>query len=259
MEIETLIYCELRINCYELTAMPFSYYTLLLFIVFFSGLSIFLFKKLSTRFLKMLLSFSGAYLFALSVLHLIPEVYASPIKYIGAYVLIGFLLQIILEVFSEGIEHGHIHVHKHNANVFPLAMMIGLCVHSFLEGMPLVQKFNDSGTQTSLLFGIILHHIPVALALMSMLLQSHISKNAAVFYLLLFALMAPLGAYSSQLISDNTLKELSGFFDRIMAVVIGIFLHISTTILLENDKEHRFNYYKLIIILLGAGLAFVTL
>jgi len=239
--------------------MPIYYYAILLFTVFFSGMTIFLFKKLSQQFLKMLLSFSGAYLFGLCVLHLIPEVYDSSIKWIGAFVLVGFLLQIILEVFSQGIEHGHIHIHKTHAHAFPLAMIIGLCVHSFLEGMPLVQKFANSSTQKSLLFGITLHHIPVALALMSMLLQSHISKNGAVFYLLLFALMAPLGAFTSQLINDSTMKELSGFFDCIMAVVIGIFLHISTTILFENDKDHRFNYFKLIIILLGAGLAFLSL
>lgn len=238
--------------------MPYYYYVILMATVFLSGLSIFLFRQLSQRLLKMLLSFSGAYLFALSVLHLIPEVYASSVKQIGAWVLVGFFVQIILEVFSQGIEHGHIHVHKHHAHAFPLAMMIGLCVHSFLEGMPLVQRFDDATTQASLLFGITLHHIPVALALMSMLLQSHISRNAAVLYLFLFAMMAPLGAFSSQLISDNTMQELSGFFDCIMAVVIGIFLHISTTILFENDKEHHFNYYKLLIILLGAGLAFLT-
>lgn len=239
--------------------MPLSYYFLLVTTVFFSGLFVFYSKTLSQRFLKMLLSFSGAYLFALSVLHLIPEVYSSSIKWIGAFVLIGFLLQIVLEIFSEGIEHGHIHVHKHHEHAFPLAMMIGLCVHSFLEGMPLVQTFSDQSTQTSLLFGIILHHIPVALALTSMLMQSNISKSAVLFYLFLFSMMAPLGAFATELISERTLKELSGFFDCMMAVVIGIFLHISTTILFENDKDHRFNYYKLIIIILGASLAFLTI
>jgi zinc and cadmium transporter len=239
--------------------MPLFYYAILFFTVFISGLGIFLFKKLSQGFLKMLLAFSGAYLFGLCVMHLIPEVYSSSVKLIGGYVLIGFLLQIILEIFSEGIEHGHIHVHKNHAQAFPLAMILGLCIHSFLEGMPLIQSFAASSTQLSLLFGITLHHIPVAIALMSMLLQSHVSKKAAVLYLLIFALMAPLGAFTSQLISDNTMKELSGYFDCIMAVVIGIFLHISTTILFENDKEHRFNYYKLVIIILGAGLAFLSL
>jgi zinc and cadmium transporter len=239
--------------------MPLLHYALLLFSVFLSGLSIFLFKKLSRQFLKMLLAFSGAYLFALCVLHLIPEVYSSEVQWIGAYVLLGFFIQIILEVLSQGIEHGHIHVHADHAHAFPLSMMLGLCIHSFLEGMPLVQTFGGKTTQSSLLFGIILHHIPVALALMSMLMQSHISKTAAIIYLFLFAMMAPLGAFTSEAISGSTMKELSGYFDRIMAVVIGIFLHISTTILFENDKDHRVNYLKLLIILLGAGLAFLSL
>jgi zinc and cadmium transporter len=239
--------------------MPILSYLLLTVIVFTSGLSLFVFKKINATFLKLLLSFSAAYLFAISVLHLIPEVYASADKYIGLYVLIGFLLQIVLEIFSEGIEHGHVHIHKDHMHAFPLAMMIGLCIHSFLEGMPLVQTFDDSTTQYSLLTGIILHHVPVAIALMSMLIASGISKPAAVLYLLLFALMAPLGALTSQLISENTFKELSHFFDKIMAVVIGIFLHISTTILFESYEEHRFNYLKLLIILLGAGLAMMTL
>jgi zinc transporter ZupT len=138
-------------------------------------------------------------------------------------------------------------------------MILGLSIHSFLEGMPLVQQFNDATTQNSLLTGIILHHIPVALALMSMLLASGISKTSAVLYLFLFASMAPLGALTSEYISLHTIKELSGFFDKMMAVVIGIFLHISTTILFESYEEHRFNYYKLLIILLGAGLAIMTL
>src|SRR6185503_9265796 len=130
-------------------------------------------------------------------------------------------------------------------HAFPLAMMIGLCIHSFLEGMPLVQNFTNESTLRSLLAGIILHHIPVAIALMSMLMQSGISRNSAILYLLLFASMAPLGAFTSQLISDNTARELSSFFDRVMAMVIGIFLHISTTILFESYEEHRYNYLKL--------------
>src|SRR5688572_19972355 len=120
--------------------MPILSYILLTIIVFTSGLTLFLFKKINATFLKLLLSFSAAYLFAISLLHLIPEVYASQDKYIGLFVLIGFFLQIILEIFSEGIEHGHVHIHKEHLHSFPLAMMVGLCIHSFLEGMPLVQQ-----------------------------------------------------------------------------------------------------------------------
>jgi len=239
--------------------MPYIAYFLLWFTVMASGISVFFFSGIKRQVLKLLLAFSGAYLFALCMLHLIPEVYHSPSVNIGIYILIGFFLQVALEIFSEGIEHGHMHIHKHQKNAFPLALILGLCIHSFLEGMPLVQHFSDKKIQNSLLAGIILHHIPVAIALMSMLLDSGIKKSSALFYLTLFALMAPLGAVLSNLISANTISNLSSYFDKIMALVIGIFLHISTTILFESSEQHRFNYYKLITILLGAGLALATL
>jgi len=241
--------------------MPLPAYLLLWITVVLSGGTVFFFSGIRKRVLKLLLAFSGAYLFALCVIHLIPEVYSSPVKNIGIYVLAGFFLQVALEIFSEGIEHGHIHIHihKHQQQAFPFALMVGLCVHSFLEGMPLVQQFSDEKTRNSLLAGIILHHIPVAIALTSMLLESGIKKGGALFYLILFACMAPFGAITSNLLSETAVTNISNFFDQVMALVIGIFLHISTTILFESSEEHRFNYYKLATIILGAGLALISL
>jgi hypothetical protein len=43
-----------------------------------------------------------------------------------------------------------------------------------------------------------------------------------------------------------------------MAVVIGIFMHISTTILFETSDVHRFNYAKLGAIGLGTGLGILS-
>ena len=236
---------------------PLSYFLLFITIIL-SGSSVFLFKKVSPGFLKLLLSFSGAFLFALTVLHLIPEVYHSSDTSIGMFILLGFFIQIILEFFSQGIEHGHIHIHKKQNAAFPYGIMLGLCLHSYLEGMPLVQHFSESGTQRSLLAGIILHHIPVAIALMTMFLQSGLNKKAAVMYLTLFALMAPMGALTGNFISQSGFQNSPHLFDITMAVVIGIFLHISTTILFESNEDHRFNYLKLLIIALGAGLAMLS-
>jgi zinc transporter ZupT len=253
--------------------MPIVYYLILIVAVTLGGLAFFFFGQLPKKTLKLLLNFSAAYLFALSVLHLIPEVYASPVKNIGVFVIIGFFLQIVLETMSEGIEHGHIHVHKNHAHAlaekshsknasanlrFPLAMMVGLCIHSFLEGMPLAQHYADANIQRSLLGGIILHHIPVALALVSMLVDSGISKRAVIFYLFVFVIMAPAGAFAGETLNAQLATNLASVFDRLMAVVIGIFLHISTTILFESDEQHHFNYFKLIIIFLGAGLAYLV-
>lgn len=225
--------------------------------VVISGSAYFLFREPSQRMLKLLLSFSGAYLFAISVLHLMPEVYANKGAGIGAWIMAGFFLQIILEYFSEGIEHGHVHIHHHHDHsAFPLSMMISLSLHSFLEGMPLSANLNDAHHlhEHSLLYGIILHHIPVAFALVSMLHASGISRKMSFFYLIVFAAMAPLGALAGEMLQHNEISFITAFADQIMAIVIGIFLHISTTILFESGSDHRFNLYKIVAILTGGLL-----
>ena len=231
-------------------------YILLFLSVIISGTSV-LFINISSKNLKLLLSFSGAYLFAICALHLIPEIYLSGSPNIGIYILIGFFAQILLEFFSEGIEHGHIHIHSHAGHAFPYAMMIGLSIHSFLEGMPLANL--GTGSHNFLLTGIVMHNIPIAIALMTMLLKSHINKQKAIMWLVVFALITPMGTLTSYAIGENIIGNFSSYFDRIMAVVIGIFLHISTTILFESSENHRFNLIKFIVILLGAGIAIASL
>lgn len=244
--------------------MSLGIYFSVFFSVIVSGLSVLLIK-INSKTLKLILSFSGAFLFAISVLHLIPEIYKIEAGNAGIYILIGFFAQILMEFFSEGIEHGHIHVHKdhHHHNAFPVSIMLALSIHSFIEGMPLANNMFDHALDSdhhhignSLLTGIIFHNIPIAVSLMSMLLQSGISKTRAVLWLLFFALMTPLGTFTSYLIGSE-IPSLSVYFSRIMAVVVGIFLHISTTILFESSENHRFNLLKFITILIGASVAFV--
>lgn len=238
--------------------MNYLMYVLLFLSVLASGMSV-LFININSKSLKLFLSFSGSFLFAISVLHLIPELYSAGTSDIGIYILIGFFAQILLEFFSEGIEHGHIHIHReeHGKNVFPFAMMLGLSIHSFLEGMPLADL--TTAAHRSLLTGIILHNIPIAIALMTMLLQSNVSKQKTIFWLFVFAFITPLGAFTSHAIGNNVIGNFSAYFDRIMAVVVGIFLHISTTILFESSENHRFNLIKFLVILMGAGIAIVGL
>lgn len=237
----------------------FNLYIMVFASVIISGLTV-LFFKINSKALKLILSFSGAFLFAISVLHLIPEIYKSETENVGIYILIGFFAQILMEFFSEGIEHGHIHVHKNHHNAFPLSIMIALSVHSFIEGMPLANNMFTAHSHEhhhagdSLLTGIILHNIPIAIALMSMLLESGLTKTRAVLWLLFFALMTPLGTFTSYLIGSE-IPYISIYFNKIMAVVVGIFLHISTTILFESSDNHRFNLIKFITILIGASVA----
>lgn len=227
-------------------------FLILFFSAFLGGLSIFLVKNDKSQLLKLILSFSGSYLFAITVLHLIPDAYhGSDSHEIGIYILIGFLFQVFLEQFSEGIEHGHIHKH-HHSSAFPYGIMISLCLHAFLEGMPLAKDQHNE-----LIFGISLHHIPAAFALASILLQNHIKKLPLIIFLGLFAIMAPLGYWVSLGLSNGSLGGVEAYFNKIMGIVIGIFLHISTTILFESSADHKINKRKMLAVLLGIAIALI--
>jgi|TARA_R110002111_G_scaffold132152_1_gene197744 zinc transporter ZupT len=201
-------------------------------------------KKQKSIYTKLLLSFSGAFLLALTLFDLLPEVYHHiDAKLTGLYIMCGILLQIILEFFSKGAEHGHVHVHQED-NEFPWLLFISLCIHSFLEGFP-IHQHND------MVYGVLIHKIPIAILITAFLLQSNYSKLQVVSFLVVFAAMTPLGTYIS-----NHSSVMVNYVDVINAFVIGIFLHISTTILFESGEGHKFNLSKLLAICLGILIAY---
>lgn len=231
----------------------------LFFPVVLSGLSIFVFKT-GTKSLKLITAFSGAYLLAISFLEILPEIYHSSVSVstIGIFILLGFFIQLILDFITKGVEHGHQHEeHHHESNISPIPVVIGVCIHSFLEGMPLSDGFNIPELKNTLLTGIVIHNIPISLVLMSLLMQSKIKNSTAVILLFVFAFSAPLGTFASYVVGKEFFVNIDYFFSFIMAIVVGIFLHISTTILFEADNNHKFNWLKLIVIIIGAFSAFL--
>jgi len=196
----------------------------------------------------LLLSFSGAYLLSVTFLELIPKVYTTATNGIGGYILAGLLLQLVLDFFSKGAEHGHVHLQKES--VLPWPLLISLCIHALMEGLPL------SGEQAGhehLLWAVVIHKIPVAIILGSFFVQSGFSKTTAVVFLSIFSLMSPLGS-----LAGEHLSILGDYSQEINAVVIGVFLHISTIILFESAKEHQFNGYKFLAILSGMLVALLV-
>ncbi len=57
---------------------------------------------------------------------------------IGYYVLGGFFGQLILEVFSQGVEHGHVHHNTAHDGQVPFLLLFSLVIHSFMEGSILI-------------------------------------------------------------------------------------------------------------------------
>ena len=194
---------------------------------------------------KLLLSFSGAFLLALTLFELLPEVYNHlDTKLTGLYIMCGIVLQIVLELFSNGAEHGHVHIHKDETN-FPWLLFISLCIHSFLEGFP-IHEHNE------MVYGVLIHKIPIAALVSMFLFQSNYSKLQIATFLIVFAAMTPLGTFISY-----TWEAFANYAHIINAIVIGIFFHISTTILFESSDGHKFNLSKFVAIILGVGIAYM--
>ena len=202
-------------------------------------------KKRTSKNTKLLLSFSGAFLLAITLFELLPEVYHHlEGKLTGLLIMVGIVLQLFLESLSKGAEHGHLHINKDNTS-FPWLLFISLCIHSFLEGFP-IHQHND------MVYGVLVHKIPIAMLITGFLLDSKFSKLQIIGFLTVFALMTPLGT-----IISNNVSSLANYTDYINAIVIGIFFHIATIILFESDKGHKFNLAKLATIIVAVGLAYL--
>ncbi len=231
------------------------YFALFIVVVVATGGLVVFYQPKNMGFSKLLLSFSGAYLFALIFSHLLPEIYSDGSWDIGLYILAGFLLQLALDFISKGIEHGHAHYH---GTSFPLSIFIGLCLHSFFEGMPIIQTGGEETMHVNyaLIWGIMIHKLPITIVLAG-LLKQQFSALKSMGFIFIFAITLPLGSLTNMNI-ENLLADSAHFEHIVLAVVVGMMLHVSTTILYETDEGHKFNYKKVISILLGFIIAFFT-
>lgn len=223
-------------------------------ITFASGVIAYYAQRKSTISVNLFLVFSGAFLLATCILHLLPEIFEHQEINVAPFVLAGFFLQILIDYISKGVEHGHIHKPAKRTS-FPYLIYLGLCLHEFAEGMPLSGIDAELVNLSPLFWGVMLHKIPIAIILSTLLLAYKVRSFLIVVALFFFALMTPLGSITGSLISEYAGPDYLMYF---LAASTGIFLHISTVILFESSKEHRFNLVKFLCIIAG-GLLTVLL
>ncbi|MEN9394174.1 MAG: hypothetical protein RL362_395 [Bacteroidota bacterium] len=232
----------------------------LFFIAILGGGVLLLGRKITPSQMKLLLAFSAAYLLALTFLHLLPEVMEGHADGIGFYILLGFLLQIVLDYFSQGIEHGHAHIHEHTGARFYWMVTISLWIHAFIEGMPFGASedmhvghahHHDHDHEHSLLVGIAFHKFTESFVFASLLLHLLKSKAKAWGALVMFAMIAPIGALIFHYTNGLAFLQMEHALSVVMALLIGIILHVATTILFESEEGHRFNRMKFLVIILG--------
>lgn len=196
--------------------------------------------------LKLLLTFSGAFLLSTTVFELLPDVYSNlDAKSTGVLILAGVILQNILEFFSKGAEHGHLHHHGETNKTFPWFLFLSLGIHAFLEGFPI-------SAHLTVVYGVFVHKIPVAILIVSYLFISKLPKLQVLMFLTVFSLLTPLGTlFAESIVLSNHLIH------SINALVVGMFFHIATIILFEADEGHQFNINKISAIVVAVLIAYV--
>ena len=148
--------------------------------------------------------------------------------------------------------------------MIPFGVILALGIHALFEGMPLGNQLAGGDIATShhhhheddfsLLLGLVFHRIPVAIALMTLLHERGLKPSLSWLILIAFAVISPIG----MAVGYYGHNVLEGFnLDIVLAIVVGMFLHISTTIIFETSENHKFNFIKLLSILFGFGLAYL--
>ena len=197
------------------------------------------------KFAKNLLVVSAGFLITICLNEVFPEVYSGDNNHIGLWVIGGVLLQMLLENLTKGFEHGHFHHHTEGKNILPLALIIGLFIHAFLEGIPLA---NEKEVLSPYLTGILVHNIPISFILGAFLVKNKKFSASAFLIIAIFALASPFGLFLGQYFNPN----LEVYF---LALVGGIFLHISSVIIFESNKNHNVDWKKIGYVTLGVLLA----
>ena len=240
-------------------------------------------RHVSPKAMNYITIFGGAFLFASCFINLVPHMFLGDEPYrfvtsgihfkIAAAVMLGFLIQLLLEQLTKGAEHGHNHCpcceeekeaeehhhehhshsgHCHNDSVHPVAgLIIGLSIHAFLEGMPMIDL--DGDIHQGLLYGIVLHNIPIALVLIGLFMHNGYGFWRSFALLAIFAVMTPLGSLCNlYLMPDNEILQ-----SLLMGVVVGILLHVSVSILFVHD-HNNFSWAKFALILIAFTAAYFT-
>lgn len=257
-------------------------YVLLVVASLLSGCFLFVLEK-KPKTLKYISIFGGAFLLAVCFVHLLPEAFSEGAGHcghsahgmlqetehfcsshshehehahstgfpLGGFVLLGFLLQLLLELLSKGAEHGHLHKDDHSAHrsdyAAALMVLLGVSIHAFLEGFALV---SDGRMNYSLLFGVVLHNIPISMIVMSGFLKAGCSKGVSLAHLFVFAIMGVAGSLLSSQIA--TLQEHSA---QIMCFVVGILLHVCVSTLFDSTESHRYNFVRFAIVITAFAIA----
>jgi len=106
---------------------------------------------------------------------------------------------------------------------------------------------------------LVMHKVPVAMVLMAMMQEQHVPRKIAWWVLAAFGLSPLAGMLVFEGIVHGISAEWVVTFPACMqALVVGILLHIGTTVLFEAGEGHAFNPKKLAATCVGLAASLIA-
>jgi zinc and cadmium transporter len=193
--------------------------------------------------LTLLVSAGAGVLLGAAFVHMLPLAADSLGRAAGLPILAGFLAIFVLEQFFlvDPCEEVGCEVHG-----FGFAAFLGITFHSLIDGLAVGSSLIVPNLAPPVFLAIIIHKIPAAFSLCSILLLAGYSRGRALLHICGYSTATPIGAILSYVF-------LRGLNQEVIAVAIGVsagsFLAIATSDLLP--QLHREGAPR------GASLAFL--
>jgi zinc and cadmium transporter len=181
--------------------------------------------------LTLLVSAGAGVLLGAALIHMLPLTTESLGRSAGLPILAGFLAIFVLEQFFMVDPCDEVGCEVHS---FGFAAFLGITFHSFVDGIAVGSSLIVPKLAPPVLLAIVVHKIPAAFSLCSILLLAGYSRERALRHICGFSTATPIGAVLSYLFMRDLSQE-------VIAIAIGVsagsFLAIATSNLLP--RLHR--------------------
>ncbi len=207
-------------------------------------------EKLAKHLSLHMVSFAAGALLGAVFLDILPE--AMEIGVLNTqffiYILAGIVTFYVLEKF---IFFYHCHAGKCDVHTYGYLAVIGDTIHNFIDGVLIAASFLISvplGIVTAL--AVFFHEIPQEVGDFSILMRAGIKKNKIIFYNIISALAAVVGAAIGYYFSTS----IEGLTSIMLAFVAGNFIYIAGVDLIPEttkDEKHMRSFTTLLLFLSG--------
>ncbi|MBI2049434.1 ZIP family metal transporter [Candidatus Roizmanbacteria bacterium] len=219
-------------------------------------------EKFALKISHFLASFAAGVLLGAAFFDLLPEaVHEGEQSGVNVFLwtLFGILVFFLMERFIHWFHH-HEEFHEHekeSKSTLPL-IIIGDTVHNFIDGIVIAATFMINiqlGIITAL--AVFAHEVPQEIGDFGLMLHKGLGRKKILFFNLISAMAAFVGAILTYLLGDIV----EGFLPAFLAITAGFFIYIASSDLIpeiHHERRRGFAIIESLLLLLGVFIMWLS-